>query len=158
MGVVEIEGDGYRLLKITGFLDGHTPESRELEETLADASEGVDTHLVLDLSAVEYVNSSILGKFVKLLAAAQAAERQVLILNPPPSVRNVLELTGLSHVLPVVRHKQEIAGRLGLSPEERVAEADVDYDALSSEIESIIVRGSAPEEDDDSQIDRLLGR
>jgi len=156
MSVKAIDRGGYQLLEIDGFLDGHTTESAEVHQYLEEAGAGVRTHYVLDLSAVEYVNSSMLGQFLQFLHAAQERNCQLLLMNPPPSVANVLELTGLTAVLPVVQTEEEIKARLGQRPGKRIRSDDVDYDALAQEIENI-VKGDRPVDEDKSQLGRILG-
>ena len=157
MSVVIVDRDGFRILKVTGFLDGRTRESREILEYLSVAPTEIETHQVLDLSAVEYVNSSTLGHFVRFLSTAQSRNFMVLILNPPPSVRNVLELTGLSHVLPIIKTEAEIAARLGAEAAQRLPDGEVDYDALADEIESFMLRGDPPAVTPDSELGRVTG-
>lgn len=60
-------------------------------------------HVVVDLSGVEYLDSSILAVFV----GAQKRVRQtqtgsIQLAGPPVRVREVLEVTGLDELLPVV--------------------------------------------------------
>ena len=154
MTVTTTDYESYRLVKVSGFLDGHTRESDELIAFIDDASREIETHQVLDLSSVEYVNSSVLGSFVRFLAEAQKQDLQVVILNPPPSVENVLTLTGLSHVLPVVQCEAEIADCLGASAEHRVADKNVNYEALAEEIDSIVLHGE--DVGGDGELHRLL--
>lgn len=155
MGMTVVECDGYRVLKITGFLDGRTAESAEVSEFLEAPARDIGSHWVIDLSAVEYVNSSALGLFVRFLAEAQKNDFSVFLLNPPPSVRAVLDMTGLSVVLPILEREQDACNCLGQSSPHKVAE-DVDYDALSEEIEDIITKGESDR--GDSQLQRLTGK
>jgi anti-anti-sigma factor len=155
MGIKLMECEGYRLVRITGFLDGHTSESRDLSELLCCSHHDIDNNHVLDLSAVEYVNSTMLGNFVRFLGSSQKNNFQVLILNPPPSVLSVLDLTGLSHVLPVVACEAEIMRVLGAGALPALPDEEVDYTALSSEIEDLIIRGEAAE--GGGELERIVG-
>ncbi|MBN2712976.1 MAG: STAS domain-containing protein [Planctomycetes bacterium] len=155
MSVSSFDYPDYRLVKITGFLDGHTSESIDLLEVLGVNSTEIPCDTVLDLSAVEYVNSSILGLFVRFLSEAEKAGFKVVILAPPSSVRNVLELTGLSHVLPVAADSSEIASCLGQDGAVKISDKQVDYEELADELENIIINGSKP--GSDSQLGKIIG-
>lgn len=59
--------------------------------------------LVLDLSAVSFVDSSGLGGLVAILDQGRAAGTRVVITDPSPRVARLLELTALDQVFPVTR-------------------------------------------------------
>lgn len=81
---------------------------RSLESQLASAS----PFLVVDLSGVEFVDSSGLAA---LLAAIKAARRQggdVALAGPRPRVRALIELTRLDDVVPIAATTDEALERL----------------------------------------------
>jgi anti-anti-sigma factor len=152
-----LDKGGYRLIQITGFLDSYTQDSRDLDKLLQACEAEAARNYVLDLSAVEYVNSATLGSFVRLLSVIQEKGCQVAILNPPGSVKSVLDLTGLSAVLPVVRDEKELQALLGRKPGTRVASRSVNFQALSKEIDALTLKGEAPADPKASQLGKLLG-
>ena len=156
MSVTVLACEGYQLVRLTGFLDGHTSESSETQEFLEQAGDRLRDHHVLDLSQVEYVNSSMLGQFLKFLSVTQDRGCQLLIMNPPPSIANVLEMTGLTALMPIVQNEEEIRARLGTGQAKRIKTDDVDFDVLAEEIETII-KGETPDDQQQSQLGRILG-
>ena len=158
MATAIIDKPGYRLIRVSGMLDGLTAESQEFEKRLLECEAAPAQNHVLDLSAVDYVNSSTLGVFVRLLGAVQDKGFQVLILNPPSSVRSVLDLTGLSALLPVVRDEAALQAALQRPSAAKVASRDVDYDALSREIDQVAQKGAPPPDRKASELRKLLGK
>lgn len=59
------------------------------------------THLVLDLRAVEFIDSSGLSVLVSTLKAVQLHNGRVVLLSPSDSVRSLLELTRLHQVFEI---------------------------------------------------------
>jgi len=60
-----------------------------------------EARIVLDLSDLEYVDSSGLGAFVRLMKEARAQGGDVRLVDPTEGVRKVLELTRLNRVFDV---------------------------------------------------------
>lgn len=60
-----------------------------------------ETRIVLDLSDLEYIDSSGLGSFVRLMKESRASGGDVRLVNPTNEVRKVLELTRLNRVFDV---------------------------------------------------------
>ena len=59
-------------------------------------------HLVIDLTHVEFLDSSILAVFVGAHKRVRGGSGSIQLANPPKKVREVLEVTGLDDILPVV--------------------------------------------------------
>lgn len=156
MSLTVVEYPGYHLYKITGYLDGKTSESQELKTALSRPSHQIEDNTVLDLSGVDYVNSSILGLFIRYLSESQKVNKQVILLAPAPSVASVLQITGISYVFPLVNDEAEVREALGHAAGPDIHDKDVDYDALENELESIITDTPRPE--DNTEIDKLLDR
>lgn len=57
--------------------------------------------LVLDMGATEFADSSGLSVLISALNAAKAAGGDVVLLNPTPPIRSLLELTRLHHVFQI---------------------------------------------------------
>jgi anti-anti-sigma factor len=153
------DGDGYRLVEATGCLDSRTPESRELERVLRQPAGEIDRHYAFDLAGVDYINSSMLGGFVRFFGEIQRAGYRMVLLRPPQSVRMVLDVTGLSQLLPVVGDETDLAAALNEAPVagHLIEVEDVDYEALTQEIDALI-RGDASDTQRGGQLARILGR
>jgi anti-anti-sigma factor len=157
----EYQREGYQLIAATGVLDGHTPEASALEATILQACEAPRGDYVVDLSRVEYINSSMLGLLVRLLYALQGDGKRLILLSPPPAVENVLRLTGLAELMPVVESEDAAREQLGVPPAGPGETAEpIDYSALTEEIEEIMSRGdedTARRQRRTGQLRKLLG-
>lgn len=89
--------DGFTVVYPEGALDiGAAPIVRERLNTLVQEGK---TRLVIDLSAVEAVDSTGLGAMISGLKAARKNGGDLQIVNPNASVTKLLELTSLDYVL-----------------------------------------------------------
>ncbi|GEL19962.1 STAS domain-containing protein [Pseudonocardia asaccharolytica] len=69
---------------------------------------GCGRHVVIDLQDLEFLGSSGLHALLELYAVAKAAGLQLHLTSVDgPAIARVLELTGLSRVLPVTRSSTE---------------------------------------------------
>jgi stage II sporulation protein AA (anti-sigma F factor antagonist) len=95
-GTVEVARDasGARVVTLSGEIDLSNADL--LGDKLAGFA-GEDDHLVIDLSALEFMDSS--GIAMLLRAAVRASSVEVR--NPSDVVRRIIECTGLSDVLPI---------------------------------------------------------
>ena len=91
--------DGTKLVTLGGELDVFTAgaEVRELLEECAESAR----HVVLDMSQVTFIDSAGIGLLVKTHRRLADIERRLVMLRPHPSVRRIIELTGLDQVLAV---------------------------------------------------------
>jgi anti-sigma B factor antagonist len=92
--------DGWRVITATGQLDVAT--APEFRQTLVQAQYGGETHVVVDLNGVEFIDSMGLGVLVGGLKRARTHQCQFVVACEHPRILRVLELTGLGHVLRVV--------------------------------------------------------
>jgi len=67
---------------------------------MALLGEGVK-HLIVDLSGTEYLDSTALGALVGILRRVRAEGGSVQLVNPPPHVRRLFEITRLDQVFPI---------------------------------------------------------
>ncbi len=90
-----MDATGASLVTVRGELDISNVESLSaaLEPVLAEDPQG----LVFDLSGLEFMDSA--GIAVMVFAASQVP--RVSLRQPSTTVRRVIEVSGLSHVLPV---------------------------------------------------------
>jgi anti-sigma B factor antagonist len=78
-------------------------------------------HLVIDLSATTFVDSSFVAFVVKLLKDLRAGRKELILVRPAGQVRRVLALVGLPNLVPVFESLEEAlaaltTGRLPIIP------------------------------------------
>lgn len=90
---------GVTVLAVSGDLDMSTaPQLLDAGFTALDAGR---LNLVVDLSKVTFCDSSGLGAFVRLKKRVDAADGRFALAGPPPTVRTILNVTGLAEVVGV---------------------------------------------------------
>jgi anti-anti-sigma factor len=94
--IVDVDVDvGAVVIRVEGEIDVATAD--DVRAAVVTAIEHRPARLVFDLSAVDFMDSS--GIAVLLEAAKQTASVQIR--RPSAAVRRVIEVTGLSDVLPI---------------------------------------------------------
>ena len=92
--------DGASEVRVAGELD--VASASELHRTLrAELAAGMD-QVVLDLSAVAFMDSSALRALLSVLNDGDAG-RRLVVRRPSPPVERLLAVTGLGDVVPVER-------------------------------------------------------
>lgn len=76
----------------------NAPEARTAIRDMVDSGR---TRLILDLHAVQFVDSSGLSVLVSTLKAVQSHNGRVVLLSPSDSVRSLIELTRLHQVFEI---------------------------------------------------------
>lgn len=90
--------DGAAVVTLRGEVDAHTAPTLRLElRSLIEEAEA--TTVVIDLSAVTFLDSSVLGALVGALRRLRERQGQLRIVPPLTSAARILELTGLDTVL-----------------------------------------------------------
>ncbi len=84
--------DSPNRLKIVGVVDSHT--AGQLRDAIQTHGQ-TDDDLVLDLSDVEFIDSSGLRIIVNAHSELEAAGRQLVLVHTSPAVTRLLEITGL---------------------------------------------------------------
>ena len=90
--------DGIALLRLSGRLDAANAPA--LERALAAAREE-DPRLLLELSAVDFLDSTGLGALVGALKGCRRAGGDLRLAAPSPPVTRLLRLTALDRVFAV---------------------------------------------------------
>jgi anti-sigma B factor antagonist len=73
-------------------------------------------HLVIDLSATTFVDSSFIAFLVRLVGDQRARRKELVLVRPAGQVRRVLALVGLPNVVPVFESVDEAVGTLMSGP------------------------------------------
>lgn len=93
---VEPVDEGYVAVVLAGEFD--LENAAELEHELTTVLEGDKCYVLIDLSACEFLDSSILRVLVH---AQRESDGRILLIGPQPPVRRVLEVTRLTETLPI---------------------------------------------------------
>lgn len=96
---VQYTGDRSAVLGVAGDVDLHTASTLR-ERAVSVVEEGIP-HLVLDLSQVDFVDSTGLSALIGLLHAAQKANGSVRLAAVPDRLVRMVNMTGISQLLPV---------------------------------------------------------
>jgi stage II sporulation protein AA (anti-sigma F factor antagonist) len=90
-----IDPTGVPLITLTGELDSSNIAS--LEATIASVADERPERIVFELGGLRFMDSA----GISVLIGAAAKVPSVRLRDPSPAVRRVIELTGLSGVLPI---------------------------------------------------------
>ncbi|WP_329274759.1 STAS domain-containing protein [Streptomyces sp. NBC_00691] len=104
--VVETRDARTAVLSVAGELDLDTAD--RLDDHLAEQFGQGRHHLVLDLTALEFMDSSGLNVLIRSVHRAREAGGDLYLAAPNPAVRRILDITGVTTTIP---------------PHDRVAEA-----------------------------------
>jgi anti-sigma B factor antagonist len=92
------ELDGARVLRLRGEIDVRTsPLLRQRLSELLAAGRTV----VVDLTSVEFLDSSALGTFVEAARGRNGSGGALRLACPPPHVQKVFRITRLAEVIPI---------------------------------------------------------
>ena len=95
---VDRSGDG-AVVTVTGEVDVYT--STALRETLDDLIASGCSRIVLDLSELEFIDSTGLGVLVGALKAARGVDGDLVLRTPSKPTEKLLSLTALTELFTV---------------------------------------------------------
>lgn len=87
-----------------------THSARELDDLRREVLEQKDTRVIIDLSRVTRIDSAGLGQLMSCYSHLVRNQGALKIMNPPPQIQNVLEMTGLSTIIPTFQSEEEAVG------------------------------------------------
>jgi anti-sigma B factor antagonist len=92
--------DDHTIVTISGEIDLYTAPRlhSELAAVLAD---GMPTRIVIDMSGVEFCDSTGMNVLLSLLRRVRERDGELEIASPKPAVRKILQVTGLDAVFTV---------------------------------------------------------
>jgi len=110
LDVTTTREDGYTILRIEGAIVlGES--GRELAAMLdRELTEGTD-HVLLELSGINYMDSTGVGELVGHLTLFQKAGRRLVLVNPSKRICKLLELAGIDHVFETYATVEEAKAR-----------------------------------------------
>ena len=114
MQVREIEDDGLPVLLIAGEIDLHrSPELRAVFQTHVKARTSA---LVVDLTAVEYIDSPVWRRSWRYLRSAQDFSGRIALVGLSPRVRTIFDLVRLGEIIPIAADLAEARAKLHSPP------------------------------------------
>lgn len=93
------------LVTVKGFLDVDT--ATELHHHLANQVHHGRRHLLLDLSAVPFMDSSGINIILRAYKETRQVGGTVRLVDPAPAVQRILDLTGVSLTVPSTKTVEE---------------------------------------------------
>jgi anti-sigma B factor antagonist len=104
--VVQVdERDGWAVARVSGDLDLTT--APRLRERVVQLVVNGQPRVVLDLQAVDFVDSTGLGVIVGLLKRTRGQGGDLRLVSTRTALQKVLELTALEHALPLAATVEE---------------------------------------------------
>jgi stage II sporulation protein AA (anti-sigma F factor antagonist) len=91
---VTLPREGIALVAVDGYLDVDTVP--ELRDHLSDQVGRGRRHLLLDLSAVPFMDSSGLNVILRAYEETRRVGGSVRLISPTPTVQRILDLTGVN--------------------------------------------------------------
>ncbi|MCZ0982197.1 STAS domain-containing protein [Streptomyces diastatochromogenes] len=95
---VEIRDGRTAVLTVAGELDMET--AGRLQELLTEQFGQGRRRLVLDLSALDFMDSSGLNVLIRAVNRARESDGDLYLAAPTPAVRRILEITGVMTTIP----------------------------------------------------------
>src|SRR5438105_2913426 len=87
-----------------------THSAQELEELRREVLEQSDSRVIIDLSRVTRIDSGGLGQLMSCYSHLVKNRGALKVLNPKPEIRKLLDMTGLSTIIPTFNDEQEALG------------------------------------------------
>lgn len=100
-----IEKDGNYKIQVSGQVDLYT--SPDLRKAILDTVDKSNSQIMVNLSQVEYMDSSGVATLVEGLRSAMKQKKSFKILSPSAPVRKVLNLSRLETVFSIVESEDE---------------------------------------------------
>ena len=97
---MDVQGDTLRVSSILQLGEANAKGFRDwVRAALQDGHRNIE----VDLSHTTFVDSSGLGALVALQKSAASRQGRLFLVNPHPSVQQILELTRLDGILEIIR-------------------------------------------------------
>ncbi len=91
--------NGIRLIKFSGKLDGNGMD--DIEVAFIRYCTGAGLRVLIDLSKVTYISSIAIPMLVNTARSVLSRGGRVALLNPQRNVLDVLDLVGVSQMIPI---------------------------------------------------------
>ncbi len=97
--ISESRADDVLVLKLSGYLDGHT--FVDLEKSLDQAIKAGSHRIVIDLAELTYIASAGVGVFINSQHQVRKHGGSLQLVNPAPTVREVFGILGLEAIFTI---------------------------------------------------------
>jgi anti-anti-sigma factor len=104
--------NGIRLIKLVGKLDGYGMDDIEVEFIHFCTGDGL--HIVADVSRVSYISSIAIPMLVNTARSVARRGGRMALLGPQRNVLDVLELVGVSQMIPICYDLKSAAAVVGV--------------------------------------------
>ena len=84
-----------------------THSAQELDELRREVLEQSDSRVIIDLSRVTKIDSAGLGQLMSCYSHLVRNRGELKVLNPGPEVKKMLEMTGISTLIPAYTNMQD---------------------------------------------------
>ena len=84
-----------------------THSAHELEELRKEVLEQSDSRVIIDLSRVTRIDSAGLGQLMSCYSHLVKNRGALKMMNPAPEIKKLLDMTGLSSLIPTFHDEQE---------------------------------------------------
>lgn len=101
-----VDADGWTVLCLRGQLDVAT--APRFRQALVEAQYGNASHVAVDLSAVEFLDSMGLGVLVGGLKRARSHDGELVLICPHGRIRQLLDLTRISEIARVLQRVDDL--------------------------------------------------
>lgn len=115
MIVEKRHSDGFTLLLVEGVIKlGESAQffAQTLDRALAD-DEG---HVIIDLSKINYIDSTGIGELVGHLGRFQDQRRKLILVNPSQRITRLLEVARLANLFPIYESVERAKAQEGRPP------------------------------------------
>ncbi len=93
------------IVHLAGEIDLH--QIPDFHAALIDLCAEGTTRIILDLSKVEYMDSSGIGTLVEIFRRLKKENRKLILVSPAERVRSLLEITRLDQYFTVAKSSEE---------------------------------------------------
>jgi anti-sigma B factor antagonist len=99
LSISEATVEGIHVLRLAGFLDGHT--FMDLERKIDALIKSGRVRLVMDLSGLTYIASAGVGLFIASLGQAKKSQGRIELANAGPSIKEIFDILGLDAIFTI---------------------------------------------------------
>ncbi len=98
------------VIVVDGYLDFDAAPA--FKQTIVGQMDAGSRHLVIDLSAAEFIDSTAIGVLVGALKRLAQSSGSLAVVCTNENIRNVFEIVGLDHMLPLHRSRDDAVSAL----------------------------------------------
>jgi len=95
----QLRDRGVAILKLAWRMDSQAVHA--LGQTIKDMFRKDHFRLILDCAAMTYITSGGIGAIASAITEAQANGGDIVLIQPPPNVKQVISLLGLNELIPI---------------------------------------------------------